>query len=82
MQEIEAFVFREPEPGLSVESRSWDEVLDFLELVHSGERRDVKSSGEAKASYRKEVALEIVLVADDMDGPMPPEVARFVRQNT
>ena len=74
-----AFMDRAQEPPRSVESRSWDDALDFLNLMMSA-REDPRHAASITPAMLAELATEIAAEADGMDGPMPPEIEAFVRQ--
>lgn len=72
-------VHQEPQPPRSVESRSWDDAIDFIGLIMSA-REDATQATELTPQALAELAAEIVAQPDIMDGPMPPEVEAFVRR--
>lgn len=55
---------------LQAESRSWDDVTDFVALLGICPDEDVLS----------EEAKSIVQMKPDMDGRMPPVIAEFIRK--
>lgn len=68
-----------PKPPVCVESRSWDDAIDFIRLIMTA-RDDPKQSAGATPAVLAEMAWELGTEADAMDGPMPPEVEAFIRQ--
>ena len=66
-------------PPASTESRSWDDAVDFLRLVLTA-RDDPERGREITPALLSELASEMAADADQMDGPMPEEVERFLRE--
>lgn len=66
---------RLPQQSLSWSSASWDDAREFLELV-----RKAAPHSETPVDYA-ELARDLASRAPDMDGPMPPDLAQFVREH-
>jgi hypothetical protein len=66
-------------PPASVEARSWDDAVEFLRLVLTA-RDDPERGREITPALLSELASEMAADADKMDGPMPEEVERFLRE--
>ena len=60
---------------ISWSSASWDDTREFLELL-----RAATSHAENAIDYAA-LAREISARAPDMDGPMPPDILKFVRDH-
>ena len=61
--------------SISWSSASWDDTREFLELL-----RGAASNAESAVDYAA-LAREISARAPDMDGPMPPDIVKFVRDH-
>ena len=59
-------------------SRSWHDVLRFLDLIRQAPARGRALTSEELAS----IASEIRTTATEMSGVMPPEVEDFLRRNS
>ena len=73
--------------GTTWEVLSWAFVLESVREIEDG-MAEVRASGRCTAEelaefpeYLREMAAEIVERAHEIDGPMPPEVAGFVRRH-
>jgi hypothetical protein len=73
-----AFMDGSPRPAMSAESRSWDDVIDFIRLIMAA-REDPEQQQAIAPLALAEMAAEIRMEADKMDGEMPAEVDAFVR---
>jgi hypothetical protein len=74
-----AFMDRLQEPPQSVKSRSWDDAIDFVNLIMTA-RDDPKERGKITSAMLAELAAEISTEAEKMNGPMPPEIETFIRE--
>jgi hypothetical protein len=74
-----AFMDGSLRPAMSTQSRSWDDVIDFIRLIMAA-REDPKQQHAIAPAALAEMAAEVTLEADNMDGEMPAEVEAFVRQ--
>ena len=66
-------------PATSAQSRSWDDTIDFIRLIMAA-REDPKHQHAITPRALAEMAAEISMEADKMDGETPTEVEAFVRQ--
>lgn len=62
--------------GRAWTSRAWSDVQDFLALIATTAPNDPHRTPATYAA----LSAELLAMADDMDGPMPAEVASFLRQ--
>jgi hypothetical protein len=74
-----ALLDRSEEPPVSVESRSWDDVVDNVRRVLAA-RDDPQHSSQIPPTLFTEIATALAAQADTMDGPMPDEIERFVHE--
>ena len=64
---------------IQAESRSWDDAVDFLRLVITA-KGDPDRGRDITPALLREFASELAADAEQMDGPMPAEVAAFIRE--
>jgi len=67
-----------PPPGWTTASRSWHDVLRFLDLIQQPPKGGPAATPEILAS----IALDIRARASEMSGAMPPEVEDFIGRNS
>ena len=64
-------------PGFSFRSRAWDDAVEFLERIEAAGAGG--EPGPTRADLAA-LAAQIRSLAPEMDGPMPPAVADFLRR--
>ena len=67
-----------PPAAWTTTSRSWHDVLRFLDLI----RQPTKSGRAPTSEYFASIALEIRAAASEMSGIMPAEVEDFIRRHS
>ncbi len=67
-----------PPPACTTTSRSWHDVLRYLDLIRQPPKGGRAPTSEVLAS----IASEIRATASEIAGEMPPAVADFIRRNS
>jgi hypothetical protein len=74
-----AFLRRTQGPPVTIVSRSWDDTVDFINILLRPPQAATLQPEQLDA-HRARIAAEILSGAADMDGPMPASVRAFVEK--